>query len=298
MNLQWIEKLELSALHAAWCITNFPQRSTHCGEVLKDAAERLGHIAKSFELPGVKVSRQKFWETLLVAAANESSKQVLAERLLTKLDVPTTSPRLTMIVSCLRELKSAFQVDFPNFTQEVTLRKGPLQQQWEAHGPGLLHQVSRFTDSDLLVDSATVFLVQPIIGGAGYAHLLTNCVHVEAVLTNEEPQLPETLRLAWLLSQLDFERPVYSEGINAFNLRRIAGLAMIPPTLRAAEELELCSYSQEIVMRAIEVWHSDVAGAQTNVLAEILVTWWETYESSRPTWNIALTGLDRMLEQL
>jgi len=51
------------------------------------------------------------------------------------------------------------------------------------------------------------------LGGAGAAQLRTNSVRLEAVLTHPDPQLPETLRLGWLLSQLNQDLPIYSDTI-------------------------------------------------------------------------------------
>jgi hypothetical protein len=119
---------------------------------------------------------------------------------------------------------------------------------------------------------------------------------LEAVLTHVDPRLPETLRIAWLLSQLDLDRPVYSEGINAHRLRGVAGLAMLPVVLDAGRELELCHFSAELITRAIELWHADTLQVPVDTTSAIVATWWETYQAARPPWKIALHGLDQMLQ--
>ena len=54
-----------------------------------------------------------------------------------------------------------------------------------------------------------MILVQPVLGGAGAAHWLYNSVHIEAVLANPVAELPEVVRLGWLLAQLNFDLPMF-----------------------------------------------------------------------------------------
>ncbi len=123
------------------------------------------------------------------------------------------------------------------------MRVGPLQSAWEARGPGLLAMIKRSTDADFLVESAGIVLVQPVVGGDGLAHLYTNRVHIEAVLTDIDRALPETLRLAWLLGQLNLDRPIYSDRVHGHALGEVAELALMPVVLAAAEEVELTRLS-------------------------------------------------------
>ena len=153
---------------------------------------------------------------MFVTAVDESSDMGLAERTLKKLTGQENSALSSELQNGLRVIKASFEKQFPHFLDEIPLRVRPLQQLWESCGPGLIRMIQNFTHPELMVPTARVFLVQPILGGFGYAHLATNSLHFEAVLTNEIPELPETLRLAWLLSQLDMERPVYSDLINRF----------------------------------------------------------------------------------
>ena len=48
------------------------------------------------------------------------------------------------------------------------------------------------------------------------------------LLTNIEPRLPETLRLAWLLGQLNLDRPIYSDRVHGHALGEVAELALMP----------------------------------------------------------------------
>ncbi len=293
MEIEWKTNVDLSALHVAWCLTHWPGDCRKGSEELRSAARTLAESANR-----INALPDRFWDLLLTLSVDTPGNRELIERTLIRL-VPPQARGETLhseLVSSLSTFKSFYHREFPDFVHNMRLRCEPLKQQWEAYGPGLLVLIGERTDRDAMAERAEVLFVEPCVGGLGFSHLTTNRCHIEAVLTNPDPKLTETLRLAWLLAQLEFERPIYSDLINAFRLRKIAGLAMIPPTLLAAEELGLCEYSPSSVQTAIELWRLAAPGEQPAVLREVLMTWWETVEGSQPEWRIALTGLDRMLE--
>ena len=98
---------------------------------------------------------------------------------------------------------------FPNLLDDLSLRLLPLREQWEVHGPLLLQNMARWTDPRVVVAEARIVLVHPALGGGGAAHIPFNNVHIEAVLTNPVPELPENLRLVWLLAQLSLDLPAF-----------------------------------------------------------------------------------------
>ena len=113
--------------------------------------------------------------------------------------------------------------------QELASRERPLREQWEARGPGLLLHTSRSADPARLPQQATVWLVHPIQGGGGTAHPRFHGVTLEAMLYHPVAELPEPLRLAWLLAQLG-ETPHRKAA-----RRRLVQLALTPAVLSAAE---------------------------------------------------------------
>ena len=292
MEIHWKTNLELSAMHAAWCLSSFAADCKNCSPELQQAAAELTQAA---ELLGIPLSR--FWELLLVLAIDSPLNRDLAERIMIR-SLPAgarTERVLSSLSAAIAAVESQFARGFPNFQNDMRLRTEPLKQQWEAYGPGLLRLIANWTAADLLPREAEVVVVQPIVGGAGFPHLQTNRCHIEALLTNNDPALTETLRLAWLLAQLEFDRPVYSDLVNAFRLRRIGGLAMLPATLLAAQGLELCPYSAAMLEKAITSWRMATPDENPAALSQVLMSWWETVEAGQPDWRIALTGLDRML---
>ncbi len=151
------------------------------------------------------------------------------------------------------------------------------------------------TEDPLLVESATVTLVAPIVGGHGRAHLLGGRVTFEAVLVNPHSHLPETLRLGWLLSQLNQDLPMFSERIPRERMPLVVGLATLPLVLAAAETVELARLDAETLRSALECWHRPPQ-LPADVI-ERLQAWWGTYHGSATSWAVALAALDAMLPE-
>jgi len=120
-----------------------------------------------------------------------------------------------------------------------------------------------------------------------------NAVSFEAVLTNSVPQLPEVVRLAWLLSQLQCDLPVFSDHVNAQRLPHVAAFALLPAVLQAASEVELGPFSPEQIARAVDAWQLPKVANQDTT--SVVHAWWQTYLADRPGWPVALMALDQML---
>jgi hypothetical protein len=206
------------------------------------------------------------------------------------------SPRLEAIVSNLNAAISAVEVAgnsaLPNFAEELALRERPLREQWEARGPGLLQQLGCLTDPQLISEQCTVLLLHPARGGGGEAHLAYNSVRIEAVLANPHAELPEVVRLAWLIAQVQLDLPIWSEAIHRARLPHVARYAMLPPVLAAAETVELSRLSRETLQQAIAAWH--IAAPPGLDAAGVVFDWWQTYQAARPPWRVALTALDQL----
>ena len=98
------------------------------------------------------------------------------------------------------------------------------------------------------------------------------------------------LRLGWLLGQLNFDLAALAEPLGAKRLEAVGPLALIPIVLAAAEDIELARYDQQHLRLALELWSGSPAAA------DVLNTWWETYQASRPSWPAALAALGAMLD--
>src|SRR5262249_29629876 len=140
-----------------------------------------------------------------LSAGIESNRE-LAEVLLRKTcGLAAVLAHRDRLANSIADVERVFRQRFPECADELVLRGRPLEVQWEARGPGLLKQLAELTAPELLVEQAEVVLVQPAYGGGGEAYLSYNAVHVEALLANPVSELPEVLRLGWLLAQLNLD---------------------------------------------------------------------------------------------
>ncbi len=120
----------------------------------------------------------------------------------------------------------------------------------------------------MVVESADVFLLQPVLGGGGRAYTLYNAVGIEAVLANPVPSLPEIARLGWLWTQLNLDLPTFQDQVGRDRLREIGPLATLPPLLAAAEEVELVRFNRETLAAALAAWHC--AGGRRRRTAQLV----------------------------
>jgi hypothetical protein len=191
----------------------------------------------------------------------------------------------------LTDLEQSLDAALPRLEDELNLRCGPLQQQWEARGPGLLATMGRIAEEDLIPPSARMVLVHPVLGGGGVAHPSYNAVSFEAMLTDSMDGLPEVVRMAWLLGQLNLELPRFSDRLGAPRSIHLGALALVPITLAAAEQVELARCDATTIGRAMAQWcQPDTTPEKAKSVAE----WWNVYHTSRPPLDIALEALQRM----
>ncbi len=200
----------------------------------------------------------------------------------------------TAVAAAIAAIHRAFEVAVPEALVELELRGGPLFELWEARGQGLLSELARITSPELLPESAQVLVVLPAVGGGGAAFLQFNRALIEGVLANPQAELPEVLRLGWLLSTLNLDLPRYSESIARPRLAEIAPLAMLPPALAAARVVELVADPEALIRPALEAWCPQARQRSAEV-ATCLSDWWDTCQESSTPWHVALPALDQML---
>lgn len=181
----------------------------------------------------------------------------------------------------------------PKLEEELPLRVRPIREAWETIGPGLMRSIESLTEPGLLVSEATVVVVHPFAGGGGTSHLATDSVTWEGMLAHPHPDLPETLRLAWMLSQLGLDLPRYEQELEEEDVARVAALAMLPATLAAGEELDLVRCDEPTIARALELW--GLVESHRDRAAEALLAWWDAYRERRPPWETALVALEQIM---
>jgi hypothetical protein len=290
MELDWVANHFANCCYAAEGLARGLQPAdARVGEPLIDPARLLQQEIAAAGLPA-----EKFWQHLLAFSFQADDHTALA-RLVLRKTIGPNAPAATVarLGGHILSVASATNDVLPRLSEELEHRIRPLQQQWEARGAGLLRAISGLTDARLFVERAKIVVVHPTFGGGGVANLMTNSVLIEAVLANVIPELPEVVRLGWLLAQLNHELPTFSDRVRGDRLSKLAQLAMLPPTLAASQAVELSSLSIDTLRAALAGWRIDVATEAD--LPALLLDWWATYRDTRPTWDIAIAALDRML---
>ncbi|MEX2187520.1 MAG: hypothetical protein WD875_12030 [Pirellulales bacterium] len=292
MELRWRPSFSASCTHAiSVSVTGGQFVDENLSAALAPAMLELAE-----PLVAVRSVLPTFLEHLCALSVELEGNRQLADVALTKsLGRGRSATHVESLTRAIDGVEAAMSAARPKLAADLQLRVGPLRAAWEARGPGLLRIVGQVTSAELLVERADVILVEPLESGGGAAHPPYNSVRIEAVLTNADDRLPEVLRLAWLLSQLQFELPMYSEHLSPHRRREVCRLSMLPALLAAAEQVELARLNAETLALAIERWRIWSERDATDIAATLL-TWWNIYSDARPSWPVALGALDRMLE--
>ncbi len=278
MQLIWKASESTSALYAALCLAE--GRTVADSRLAEAFAPAVAHLLTELAIAGVSTNRFLTTLTKISASGVEDNRQLVSQALGKLIGRNTPVDALIgRLGSLIGGLKAAFYnayrttttVDAPNLVDELLLRGRPLVAQWEARGPGLLLQLGRTAEKSLLVENACIVLVYPLVGGNGLAHQAVNAISFEAVLTNPSADLPEVVRLAWLLAQLNLDLPRFADHVSPAHREYTGQLALVPALLSAAEYVELTSFTTESVAQALHAWRIDAAAA-TTATAETLIT--------------------------
>jgi hypothetical protein len=284
---RWFTSTSAGGLHAArWILDG----ATPVDARLTAAPLAVELAALGADLTAAGIDPAQFFEHALPLAARYNAPAQVAEVALIKIFGPRHVEATQSLVRRLHALWAALRESGFGTLDELELRSRPLREQWEARGPGLLTTLARLTEPDVVVDAADVILVQPALGGGGSAHPLYNAVVIEAVLANPLAPLPEIVRLGWLWGCLNLDLPKFHEHTAHSPLGPVGPLAVIPPLLAAAEEVELVRFDPPLLETALAAWRAPAADPAR------LWAWWETYRASQPSWAVALTALERLLD--
>jgi hypothetical protein len=291
MEISWRPHALVSALHAAEAVSRKqPLVDEQLAAAIEQPARQLAADIRAAQLPA-----SRLWSHLVPLTANLAGRRQAVETAVMKtigrgLRVAAVAATLD---ASLAGVDAAVRAALPNLNEELPLRTRPLREQWEARGPGMLREIGRLTEEALIAPSCEVLPVYPALGGAGEAHLSYNSVRIEAVLANPVAELPEAVRLAWLIAQLQIDLPAHSESIHADRLPHIARYAMLPPALIAADAVGLIHFAPSALALAVNSWNLAVPPGVD--AAALLSEWWQTYVEARPPWHVALAALDQLL---
>jgi hypothetical protein len=294
MQIRWTPNTSASAMHFAEMVARFPAQVTD--ERVRGLLVGYSRTLRTlFSESGIETDG--FWNSLHISAVEIDSNHELSRATLRRCGCYSDEGSVGNIAGAITDIEAVFQQLHPQYAEQVLLRIRPLQEGWLGYGAGLMAHLGRLTTKSLIPEHARVVPLQPIVGGFGWAHREANLVRIEAVLTNSIAEIPEVVRLAWLLSQLRLDELDLGELFGSYLLDRLAPLAMLPAVLASAQVIELSACTEDNLALAIEHWHIPFP-SQLDLHKELVPTvidWWETYLTTKPDWPVAMHALAKML---
>ncbi len=286
LELRWKASLSATCLHAAAC--------KHAGIA---AADPLMAATDEPAAALVREIQDALWPVddvlamLAALSAEFENNRELVRRALARLRIDALDASVGRVAGAIADVEAALRRVRPEIVEELAVRGGPLKEQWEARGPGLLIEAARLTDAAVVPEAAEVVLVAPYAGGHGVAHPPQNRVTFEAVLVNPRPELPETVRLGWLLCQLNSDLPRFAEALPAGRSAAAFRVAMLAPALAAAEAVELARCDEAAIEGALDAWRLEPPAESASMVWQ----WWNTWLDSGDKWPVAVAALEQML---
>jgi hypothetical protein len=290
VEIRWKSSLSATCLHAAAC-----HRAGVAAADPRLAAALDGPAAALVtEMEKARWPVDDLLGQMAGLAGEFENNRELTTRALARLPrFKTNETAVNRVAGAIADLEAALRRFQPEIVEELAVRGGPIREQWEARGPGLLVEMARVTDAAVVPEFAEIVLVSPYAGGAGTAHAAQNRVTLEAVLVNPLPQLPETVRIGWLLCQLNSDLPRFADLLGTARGGAAFRLAMLAPALAAGAEVELTQCDEAGIDAALDAWRlrdglpEDAAGR--------IWQWWQAWLDAADTWAVAVAALDGML---
>lgn len=292
LTIRWRNDPQLSAIHAAYVVATdaaCADKKTH--QVLVRPATEINH-----RLLSASLDVATFWERLFAEYAFDPGNTRACEIALidagcSELQLDQTA---SAISSFLGECRIAFQQRFPKLSEQLELRGKPMKENWSQIGTNLLSEIANqiwrgSPPDDWWPSKVDGLLVHPMRGGDGSFDAETGKFWVEAVVNAPDPDVPEVLRVAWLLTQIAIERQVREQSSESAT-GMPWGLGAVPLVLDAAVKTSLISAGESAIHAALRLWRlGDEASAAT------IANWWQQWQSNASPMPIALKALGRML---
>ena len=250
LDLQWQANPRAAILHAL--------------RLLADGVPMIDHAIVAVLAPWVPRLQEsrldnRFWRQLLPIASGGDELSSLVERAVKHSQLECHAGDIAEMFATAEQQVVASDLDV---TAELLLRQRPLRELWEASGPGLLFQISRWTMRPILPGVELDGLL-PLCGGFGQAFSGAQRVQIELVLTNPVANVPEVIRLAWLIAQLSIpdDSDVATDQ-----------LALVACCLAAAEQLGLAACQPASIAEALQQWR--IVEQRADELGVAVHQWW------------------------
>ena len=175
----------------------------HALRLLADDAPRVDHkIISLLEPWGQRLRDQPlnelFWHELSLIATGEADFSRWVDEAAQRSHLECATGEIARWLEAAEGEVAGSDLDV---SEELRLRQRPLREIWEASGPGMLFQIGRQTMRPI-VSRLQVQGLLPLCGGFGRSFAESDCVQIELVLANPTAEVPEVVRLAWLVAQL------------------------------------------------------------------------------------------------
>jgi hypothetical protein len=293
LSIRWRGDTQLSAIHAAYVVAS--------DAVCADRKTQQALVAPATEinnrLLSASVDVASFWQRLFAEYAFDSASQRAVEIALiaaggSELQLEQTAAAIS---NRLGECRLAFQSRFPKLADQLELRIGPLKQRWNEVGSELLSTIAnRIWDDQPPADwwpaRVTGIAVQPMRGGDGDYDSDAVKFWIEALLNDADPDVPEVLRVAWLLTQLAIQiqmREKSSETVSGMPWT----LGSVPIVLSASVDAGITDRGDDQqIETALRLWRLG-DGSTAGTLHE----WWNQWQQNKSPMPLAVKGLDKML---
>lgn len=299
--MRWTPGDRLSPIHAARCFSIGIQGVDE--SISRGIAGPMANLAS--RLAGADIDPAIFWPRLVgAAAAGDSDLEACHAALHTaRCSVLSIDATAGGLASQLAEVRMVYQDRYPKLAEQLVLRGRPIREQWDGYSAGLLKRISKLTHPSFLPKSIHTILLSPYRGGDGSLDASSARVWIEAVLTNPIPEIPEVLRLVWLVAQVGLidglsTGPEDSHGdpwVPRSRLPRVAAIAMMPLTLEAAAYLEMIPTPADqlpsLFAKAAQSWRIPLDGPELDAVGN----WWRQFQDLQTPPPVTLKALDRML---
>lgn len=286
--LRWTVNARAGCFHAADAVARrLPLADPSALEALAAPVAAVEDI-----LTPAGIAADAFWRSVIPLSVEIEDPRPLVDEVLRR-EAPSGHEAIADPLSeALGAVESAARTVWPQMEAELQLRQRPLREQWEARGPGFLRRLSQLAESAAVPSEAGVALVPPCLGGGGVAHPEFGLVRLEAVLANAWMELPEALRLGWLLAQLGKA----DAAIPPARRRMVIALATLPAALEAGEYVEWTRADRRTLEAALAAWRPPLPdGAAPTEIAEVLDTWRRRCLDESLLWPRAVADLDASL---
>ncbi|MEM9589341.1 MAG: hypothetical protein AAGA03_18820, partial [Planctomycetota bacterium] len=263
VTVRWSGDTELSLVHAAMSVA----ANERCTDPKTEQVlmSRVTAINNRLASSGVDVGT--FWRRLMQETAvsksvtdrqrRQNSEIALAAGGASELQLEQTT---SAVIRLLAECRRAYTARYPKLDEQLVLRGGPLKDRWESYGQGLLGLIAhRIWDgsppSDWWPPRISGVLIQPIRGGYGNIDAESQRFWMEAMLTDVDREVPEVLRIAWLVSLIASEILTADRSTATGQIVSLPwALGLVPIVLSAAAELEITPGGQLPIALAIGRW--------------------------------------------